>query len=437
MTALTHQLCRECFDLRPIALSSLDEPSDPGPCPRCHSPRLLRHPELDRLSIAHIDCDAFYALVEKRDDPDLADKPVVVGGGRRGVVSAACYVARIYGVRSAMPMFKALKACPDAVVIRPDMAKYSRVGREVRALMLEATPQVEPISIDEAFLDLNGTERLHGAPPSVTLARLVKRIETEIGVTASIGLSYNKFLAKLSSDLDKPRGFAVIGEAEAMSVLAPMAVSKIWGVGKALNGRLAADGVRTIADLQRMDEITLAKRYGAMGSRLYNFARGRDTRKVSPESETKSISAETTFLEDHTDSRTLAHELWPLCETVSRRLKKQEFAGRTITLKLRTVDFKIITRSRTLGSPTQLAETLYRTGMELLEPEADGRAFRLIGIGASELVDPRDADPFDLGDPNAAKRADIERAVDSVRDRLGADAVSKGRGWTGRRKEAE
>ncbi len=444
MTEATFQLCRECFDFRPSSLNQAVRPDagemthgessekpQPSPCPRCHSPRILQHPELDRLSIAHIDCDAFYASVEKRDDPELRDKPVVIGGGRRGVVSAACYVARIYGVRSAMPMFKALKACPDAVVIRPDMAKYSRVGKEIRQLMLEATPQVEPISIDEAFLDLNGTERLHGAPPSVTLARLVRRIETEIGVTASIGLSYNKFLAKLSSDLDKPRGFAVIGEAEAVNLLAPMSVSKIWGVGKALNSRLAADGVRVIGDLQRLDEITLAKRYGSMGSRLFRFARGQDNRTVSPESETKSISAETTFLEDHTDVRTLEHELWPLCETVSRRLKKQEFSGRTVTLKLRTADFKIVTRSRTLNAPTQLAEVLYRVGTELLEPEADGRAYRLIGIGASELTDPRDADPFDLGDPDASKRADLERAVDAVRDKLGRDALAKGRGWSG------
>lgn len=430
------QLCRECFDLRPVPSNpGTVDASEPQPyrpfCPACHTPRVIRHQELAQLTIAHIDCDAFYASVEKRDDPELAEKPVIVGGGRRGVVSAACYVARIYGVRSAMPMFKALQACPEAVVIRPNMEKYSRVGREIRRIMLDATPQVEPLSIDEAFLDLGGTERLHGAPPAVTLARLVRRIETEIGVTASIGLSYNKFLAKLCSDLDKPRGFAIVGRAEAMEVLAPMPVSKIWGVGKALNAKLAGDGVRTIGDLQRQDEISLGRRYGSMGSRLYHFARGQDDRAVSPESETKSISAETTFSDDLSDPRALGRELWPLCETVARRLKASDFAGRTVTLKLRTDGFRIVTRSRTLGAPTQLAETLYRVGIELLEPEADGRRYRLIGIGASELTEPSDADPYDLADPDSEKRTKVEHAIDAVRDKLGRDALKKGRGWTG------
>jgi hypothetical protein len=201
-------LCRDCAtpetgDGEPARLS--------GRCRNCGSTRMVRHRELGALAIAHLDCDAFYASVEKRDNPGLADRPVIVGGGSRGVVTTCCYVARLYGVRSAMPMFKALKACPDAVVIPPDMAKYRIVGRQVRALMREATPLVEAVSIDEAFLDLSGTESVHGGAPARTLALLAERIERNIGITVSIGLSYNKFLAKVASDLDKPRGFAMIG----------------------------------------------------------------------------------------------------------------------------------------------------------------------------------------------------------------------------------
>lgn len=418
-------LCRDCLYQSTVPAGQ----SLPAHCPECQSTRLIAHAELDTLSVAHIDCDAFYASVEKRDNPDLADKPVIVGGGKRGVVSAACYVARIYGVRSAMPMFKALKACPDAVVIRPAMDKYSTVGKQVRTLMQEATPMVEPISIDEAFLDLSGTERLHHRSPAATLAHLVKRIETEIGVTASIGLSYNKFLAKIASDLDKPRGFAVIGEAEGVDFLSTQPVGIIWGVGKALRAKLEKDGLHTVGDLKKFDKFELMGRYGAMGKRLYHFARGEDDRSVSPEGETKSISSETTFNEDIADPERLKLELWPLCETVARRMKAKEFAGRTITVKLKTKDFKTVTRSRTLPNPTQLAETLYRTGAPILDKEANGRAFRLIGIGASELTDPDQADPLDLADPDSEKRAQVERAIDQVRAKLGKDILKKGRGW--------
>lgn len=414
-------LCRECLG------RDAPRPDAPARCPACGSPRLVRHRELDRLTIAHIDCDAFYASVEKRDDPALADKPVIVGGGRRGVVSAACYVARLYGVRSAMPMFKALQACPDAVVIKPDMAKYAAVGREVRALMREATPLVEPISIDEAFLDLSGMAALTGASPARALARLVLDIEREIGVTASVGLSYNKFLAKIASDLDKPRGFAAIGTAEARGFLKDKPVSLIWGVGKALEKRLHGDGIFTIGQLQTLALPVLTQRHGAMGRRLYHFARGEDTRRVEPEQETKSISAETTFETDRAALETLAQALWPLCETVSRRLKAQGFAARAVTLKLRRADFSILTRSRRLASPTQLADTLFATGRALLAREADGTRFRLLGIGASDLADSGQADTPDLFDARARSSLKIDRAVDALRAKHGPDAVRKGR----------
>lgn len=414
-------LCRDCG-------RALEEPGGPlRRCPACGSPRLLRHPELDQLAIAHIDCDAFYASIEKRDDPDLRDRPVIVGGGRRGVVSAACYVARTYGVRSAMPMFKALKLCPDAVVIPPNMAKYRREGLRVRELMLALTPLVEPLSIDEAFLDLSGTERLHHGTPAMSLVRLARRIEQEVGITVSIGLSYNKFLAKVASDLDKPRGFAVIGRTEALEFLRDRPVGLIWGVGQALQKKLAADGIVTVGDLQQRQELELVARYGSIGHRLYRFARGEDDRRVDPDAPTKSISAETTFDRDLADPAALKAELWPLCETVSGRLKRHGFAAHTVTLKLKTAEFRQLTRSRRLDSPTQLAETLYRVGEAMLAAEADGRKFRLIGIGGSELEDPGKADQPDLLDPGAGRRAKVEQAIDAVRAKLGPDSVIKGR----------
>ncbi|MCK6450514.1 MAG: DNA polymerase IV [Alphaproteobacteria bacterium] len=419
-------LCRDCG-----ADGRLDDPGRdrrPPRCPACGSPRLIAHAELDALSIAHIDCDAFYATVEKRDRPELSDRPVVVGGGRRGVVSAACYVARMYGVRSAMPMFKALEACPEAVVIPPDMAKYAAVGRQVRALMRAVTPLVEPLSIDEAFLDLSGTEAVHHAYPARTLAALARRIERDLGVTVSIGLSYNKFLAKIASDLDKPRGFAVIGQRDALDFLGPRPVGTIWGVGKALEARLNADGIGTIAQLRERDERELVARYGTIGRRLHRFARGEDDRKVEPDRPTKSISAENTFDRDRADLAFLRAELWPLCETVSRRLKKSGLAARSVTLKLKTAQFRLITRSTHLAAPTQLAETLFRSAEQLLQPELDGTRFRLIGVGGADLSDATEADPPDLFDPEANKRRKIEQTIDQLRGKLGDKVIAKGRG---------
>jgi DNA polymerase-4 len=415
-------LCRDCL------AGSAERPAR---CPACNSPRLVAHAEIDSLAIAHIDCDAFYASVEKRDNPALRDQPVIVGGGRRGVVSAACYIARLYGVRSAMPMFKALAACPHAAVVHPDMAKYSRVGREVRDMMRSLTPLVEPLSIDEAFLDLAGTEHLHHGSPARSLARLALEVERRIGVTVSIGLSYNKFLAKVASDLDKPRGFAVIGRGEAVEFLGAKPVGLIWGVGKALQARLAADGVTCIADLRGFEEAALVARYGSIGRRLHRFARGQDDRRVDPDGEIKSISAETTFEADIAGREALAAELWPLCEKVSARLKRNALAGRSVHLKLKTADFRLLSRSRRLARPTQLAETLYRAALPLLEAEADGRRYRLIGVGAADLgpAGP-DAQP-DLLDLEGRHQAAVEKVIDDLRARLGTDAIRKGRGLLG------
>ncbi len=414
---MTAGFCRDCF---------ADSAPESARCHACGSPRLIHHPELGRLAIAHLDCDAFFAAIEKRDNPELADKPVIVGGGTRGVVSTACYVARIYGVHSAMPMFKALKLCPDAVVVRPHFEKYSAASREVRRLMNEVTPLVEPLSIDEAFLDLSGTERLHRAPPSVSLARLQKRIEDAVGITVSIGLSFNKFLAKVASDLRKPRGFSVIGEAEALSFLADKPVGLIWGVGKMMQQRLAADGIRTIGAIQRMDEAELARRYGSMGLRLHRLSHARDSRTVEPRGEAKSVSAETTFDADLADAHDLKAILRVLAEKVSSRLKRAGIAGTTVTLKLKTTDFRIRTRSRQLADPTQLADRIFSTGTDLLAPEADGTKFRLIGIGVSDFADPALADPGDLIDTGARKRAAAEAAIDRVREKFGNRAVELG-----------
>jgi DNA polymerase IV len=406
--------CRDCLS---------DAPDNAIRCTACRSPRLARHPELHSLTIAHIDCDAFYATIEKRDNPDIADKPVVVGGGTRGVVAAACYVARTYGIRSAMPMFEAKRRCPDAVVIKPNMAKYVQVGREVRKAMFALTPLVEPLSIDEAFLDLSGTERLHGMSAAKALAGFAIQVERDFGITVSIGLSTNKFLAKIASDLDKPRGFAVLGAAEAVSFLAGKPVGFIYGVGAVSAAKLAADGFRTIADLQRADEHDLMRRYGEEGLRLWRLARGIDGRSVNPERDTKSISAETTFNHDIGEFRPLEHYLWELTERVSARLKANSLAGSTVTLKLKSADFRIRTRARALGAPTQLASRIFAAGRDLLKHEVGATRFRLIGIGVSNLEDALGDDLADLIDRRAAE---AEHAVDRLRSKFGRNAVVKG-----------
>lgn len=413
----TLALCRDCLQ--------------PGPrsrrCKHCASPRLVHHPELFDLSIAHVDCDAFYATVEKRDRPELRDRPVIVGGAKRGVVSAACYIARTYGVRSAMPMFKALAACPDAVVIKPDMEKYVRVGRDVRQLMLELTPLVEPLSIDEAFLDLSGTAKLHRRSPAESLAKFALKVEQDLGITISVGLAKTKFMAKIASDLDKPRGFAVIGS-EAKAFLADKPVGLIWGVGKKLQAKLVQDGIRTIGEIQGKPLKYMLERYGVIGQRLHDLANAHDLRTINPTRETKSISSETTFDTDLGDRERLDHHLWTLSEKVSRRLKRAQLAGRTITLKLKTSDFRTITRSRTLPEATRLAERIYRTSSPLLAAELGRVQFRLIGVGVSELTDAEDADHGDLLDGATQKYARAEAAIDSLRDKFGVNAVQKGRG---------
>ena len=410
-------LCRDCLT-----------ETEASRCAVCDGARIVSHPDLFTLSIAHIDCDAFYASVEKRDRPELAARPVIVGGGVRGVVTAACYVARIYGVRSAMPMFKALKACPDAVVIRPDFAKYVAVGRQIRGMMTRLTPLMQPLSIDEAVLDLAGTEALHGAPPAVVLARFAREVEQAVGVTVSIGLAPNRLLAKIAAGRDKPRGFAVIG-AEAAALLASEPVRLLPGVGPALARRLAAQGITLLGHLQALSDREAHRRLGDEGPSLAARARGEDPRRVNPGRETKSISAETTFDTDLTRPADLERHLWRLSEKLARRLRENALSAGGVVLKLKTTDFAIRTRAGRLPSPTVLPDRLFDAARSLLAREATGAAFRLIGIGANPLLPLGDADHGDLADIDTPRRAATQAAIDTLRQRFGDAAIVRGRGW--------
>ncbi len=413
-------LCRDC-------LFWLSDSEPLSRCPSCGGTRVIAHPELGALTLAHIDCDAFYASVEKRDNPELAELPVIVGGRKRGVAMTACYVARRYGVHSAMPMFKALALCPQAVVIKPDMEKYARVSRQVREILMSATPQVEPVSLDEAYLDLSGTVSVHARPAAATLADLSRRIEHEVGITVSIGLSCNKFLAKLASEIDKPRGFGVIGVAEARGYLAGRPVRIIPGVGAKMDARLAADGITRIADLQALGPERLGLRYGTFGRRLGSLAIGVDDRMVVPDRDAKGISSETTFERDLGTRAELEPELWRLCERTSERLKEAGLAGRTVVLKLKTSDFRILTRRQGVGRPSQSADALFRVAASLLAPEIGRRRYRLIGAGMADLVEIESVEPelFTAPPPESER---VEQVMDEVRARFGRDSIGKGRG---------
>ena len=411
-------LCRDC-------LTAFERGAR---CPACRSPRIVSHEELFDLSIAHMDCDAFYASVEKRDEPSLRDVPVIVGGGKRGVVTTACYIARIRGVRSAMPMFKALRLCPDAVVIKPRFPAYVEASRAIREMMDALTPVVEPLSLDEAFLDLGGTARLHGAPPALMLASLVLRMQRELGLNGSIGLSHNKFLAKIASDLDKPHGFAVIGRAETETFLRDKPVSLIWGVGHATQQALERTGIRTFADLLRWDRRDLHQRFGSMGDRLWHLARGQDFRRVDASAPVRSLSNETTFSEDCADPDVLDGHLWRMAEKVSDRAKAKRLAGRIVTLKLKRADHSLLTRRHALHEPTQLADRIYREARRLFDAAGGTGPLRLLGVGLSDLLPEHAADlSGDLLDPGAGIRARAERAADAIRARFGAEALVKGR----------
>lgn len=385
---MTRALCRDCCEIVDVE----------GPaCARCGGARLIAHPELESLGIAHIDCDAFYASVEKRDRPELKDEPVIVGHpGGRGVVTTACYIARKFGARSAMPMFQALELCANATVITPDMAKYKRVSGEIRTIFGAATSIIEPVSLDEAYLDLTDDYRTEAPPAAEALALIAARVEHEVGITVSIGLSCNKFLAKLASELRKPRGFSVIGETEAKNFLAPLSVRKIHGVGAVTARRMEASGLETIADLQALPRQAIVARFGKFGERLAQFSHGEDSRRVTPDRPTKSISAETTFSHDTGSADRLREVAGPLSERVAAQLARQGLAGRSVVLKLKTSDFRTLTRSRGLAHPTQRADLIFEIIAALIDKEANGPTYRLIGVGIADLGQATAADPTDL-----------------------------------------
>lgn len=386
---ILHCLCRDCLHAWSVGGWT---PLLPARCPDCGGGRVAGHAELRDLAIAHVDCDSFYASIEKRDRPDLKDKPLLIGGeGPRSVVATACYIARRYGCRSAMPMYKARELCPQAVIVRPDHAKYKRVSGEMHAIFHSYTDLIEPVALDEAYLDL-----AHRPDIPETLADIAGRIEQDIGITVSVGLSYAKFLAKMASDLDKPRGFSIIGRADALAFLAPQPVRALHGVGPAMEKRLTGDGLHTVGDLQRASEQDLHARYGKHGRVLAQRARGIDARQITPDREAKSISAETTFERDHREATALMDALAPLAAKVETRLRRADLAATGISIKLKTADFRLLTRHARLPVPTQRADVLLTAARPLVEREADGRPFRLVGIGGDPLVDADGADPPDL-----------------------------------------
>ena len=411
-------ICREC-------LSTFD--SKVLYCANCESLNLISHKEIEKLDIAHVDCDAFYASIEKRDNPKLKNSAVIIGGGKRGVVATACYLARIKGVRSAMPMYKALKLCPSAIIIKPNMSKYRDASRKIQNLMNQLTPLTEPISLDEAFLDLSGTKKLHKKIPAVLLAELSKKINQEVGISVSIGLSYNKFLAKICSDLDKPKGFSLLGRGDSKKFLSSQPVEILWGVGKILKRKLNDDGIKTISQIEDLGIKEVINRYGSIGSHIYSLSQGKDLRRVVPQRQIKSISHETTFENDISDKEVLEKKLWSLCEKVSKRSKEKGLGGQTITLKLKTKEFKLISRSCTIDEPTQIGELIFQNSKTLLDREDEKIKYRLIGVGISNLKDSELCDLYDLINISKTKNAKIEYAIDDIRNKFGKDLIKKGR----------
>jgi DNA polymerase-4 len=375
-----------------------------------------------RRAITHVDMDAFYASVEQRDRPELRGRPVIVGADPRGrgVVSAASYEARVFGVRSAMPIGKAARLCPDGVFVPVDMEKYGRVSAEIMAILGDFSPLVEPVSVDEAFVDLTGTESLFG-PPAEAVRAIKRRIRAETGLTASAGLASNKFIAKIASDLEKPDGMVVVEPGREAEFLGPLPIERLWGVGKATARSLAALGIATIGQLQRLPRATLVGRLGAHGADLHELAFGRDERAVEPWTPPKSMGAETTFAHDTDDRARLETTLRSQAERVARELRAGGVAASRVTLKLRFADFHTITRSHT-GDPTQDGLELYRRVMVLFARERLPQRVRLLGVSASALGPPG-AGQLGLLDPNAVRRERLARAVDGITGRFGTGAI--------------
>ncbi|HOX25369.1 MAG TPA: DNA polymerase IV [Candidatus Krumholzibacteria bacterium] len=373
-------------------------------------------------AILHVDMDAFYAAVEVLDEPRLAGQPVIVGGTPegRGVVAAASYEARRYGIRSAMPAAQAIQRCPHGVFLRPRMARYVEVSERIFAIMREYTPLVEPLSIDEAFLDVTGSERLFGSAETIGRA-LKQRIRDEVGLTASVGVAANKFLAKLASELEKPDGFVVIRADEARERLAGLPVGKLWGVGKVTERELHGLGVHSIGDLVRAPRAVLDRCFGDHAAHLLELAAGRDERPVVPVHEAKSLGNEITFAEDIADASELCGILDLLAEKVAWRLRRHGLRGRTVTLKARYPDFSTHTRSRTLPQSTQSTTAIRAAARELLERQLGrrGRPLRLIGVTVSQFDETAAVQGQLFGDPTRAREEALDRIVDRINERFG------------------
>jgi DNA polymerase-4 len=387
----------------------------------------------DQPGILHVDLDAFYASVEQLADPTLAGRPVVVGGlGPRGVVSAASYEARTFGIQSAMPMARARRACPDAVFLAPRFDAYEAASRDVMAIFNAFTPLVEPLSLDEAFLDVRGAHRLHGSGAEIAIA-IRARVQQETGLHASVGVATTKFLAKIASDLSKPDGLIVVAPGEELAFLHPLPVERLWGVGPATRRRLERFGVRTIGDLAAMPEDTLVRSIGvAHGQHLHALAWNRDERSVEPVRQVKSIGNEETFPRDITDRATLEGELVRLADRVAGRLRKSQHVGRTVQLKVRFADFRTITRSRTLAEATDLAVDITRVTTELLTLIDIAEGIRLLGVSMQQLESADAVQGALLLDEESSpsgsettrsQRGALERSVDRVRARYGDAAV--------------
>ena len=383
---MTPGICRTCRHQQ-----SLEQANEA--CPNCGARRWLSHTDLDQLTIAHIDCDAFYASVEKRAHPEWADKPLIVGGRQRGVVTTACYIARMYGVKSAMPMFTARAKCPDAIIVKPRMGLYRDVGLQIRDAMRRVSPQIQPVSIDEAYLDLSQSERIHGKKPYELLLDFQDWMAEHMGLTISIGLAHNKLLAKIASDLEKPRGFSVLGPSDGQRFLADKSVRILWGIGPAFAKSLARRGIYKVGDLGRFSEAELTTYFGSMGPRLAAFAKAEDFRKVRYEKASKSISSETTFGQDLGALADLEPILARLAGRVAARCARSDLRGWTLTLKLKTEDFQTFTRRQKMDRPLSSEAELITHGTSLLRKELSKGPFRLMGLGLSEFVSAKDLTP--------------------------------------------
>ncbi len=379
--------------------------------------------------ILHVDMDAFYASVEERDDPALVGKPLIVGGtaGGRGVVAAANYAVRKFGVHSAMPTAKALQLCPDAIVLRPRMEHYAEISKQIRGIFHRYTPEVEPLSLDEAFLDATGCEQLFGSVE--TIGRGIKQdIFRELRLVASVGVAPNKFLAKLASDLDKPDGFTVIHEDAVQQVLDPLPVTRIWGVGKVTRHAFDQIGVTTIGELRQLSVEELSRTFGQSGVHFWRLARGIDDRQVVADRKAKSISHETTFPEDIRELDVLRAWLLELTEQVSRRLRQNEICGRTVQLKVRYSNFDTITRSKSLTVPTNTTDQLWSVVSELLKSGLPNRPLivRLLGMGVSQLQPQlavqRSLFEVEERDERSSK---LDAVADQIRNRFGSTSLRR------------